>query len=190
MCENTESCDCADCDNEQDGCSQDRACSIEDESCVTVISQECIDANCDGDGICNPECSTTLDCPGDIDCSCDEYESYSGEINYPGCVQEQCNPADWNAAIGCCLGNCGSAECFDGWNCPEWSKCANGKRTRGACTRTTTLPAGCDTLNTELTEQQTKECIETIKFPIYDNLNLLFTVLILIGYYLFRRNFN
>ncbi|MBU0757106.1 MAG: S8 family serine peptidase [Nanoarchaeota archaeon] len=155
-CDDDESCDCADCDGEQDGCILGDICYYDDSgleldarcSCNEVSDDFCsldpfcgyLDPDCSGcaegtalcmDGTCSSDCETTDE--GYAGCIVENGQCEFGE----GCGCSDCSGfkdscADGltcDAATGKCSSNCGNGEVDDGEtcrNCADDAGCYNG----------------------------------------------------------------
>ncbi len=205
VCDDRESCDCSDCEDEQDGCIAGRYCStfVDDDG---DTDYECACDN-SSDGICAINCLDDPDCVGQCGNSKIEGSELCEVYNetWSGCSDgETCTGTDITLTGNLC-------DCYfgldNGWilyytkgDCVAPSGSTTGQQEVKIMVKCIE-DAGCEdtsfefdgkTYNTEngpdiFTKQE--ECtLPPEKVPFFTTLNILLVAVLLIGYYLKKKN--
>ncbi len=207
ICQLEESCDCSDCEGEQDGCVKGRACN-------TVPDNDALTYECSCDNQADEFCP--LDCPDDLDC-----EGECGNSIMEGFERCEFDLEGDGTWTGCDSGDycTGLNIGFTGTFCDCYTELENGwvlYYSRGECivspgerkgVQTVKLTARCvwdngclgtsfdsytiadgEHLEEQVLDESKEKCtLPPEKVPFFTGLNILLVAVILTGYYLHKK---
>jgi len=172
-------------------------------------NKECIPEDQEPEPECyeNEDCDSGYTCDGGVCVSGEEEEEYDFTIGDTGvyCATSTCE--DFSSSSDACLlygAGCGLECVYDGqscylsgglietytsiFDCESYGKCKDGWKTRPPCVCAGDLDA-CANADEFYTKEHKVQCTNIEEFPVFDNFNLLVSMILLTMYYLIRKRF-